>query len=241
MGLTVTILGCSGGYARAGGACSGYLVRSGTTTVWLDAGAGTLANLQRYIALEDIDAVVLSHEHPDHWRDIEGLYVAYRYGDVVRENIPVFAPAGLRELAYFDTEPVLDWHTVADGDAVDVGGLRLSFSRTDHGPETLGVRIDNDGRSLAFSADTGPAWSFARLGTGINLALCEATLDEAEEGTVQHLSGRQAGAMAASAGVERLVLTHFWPTHDPAAVAASAQQTFTGPLARAAIGEEYEV
>ena len=241
MGLSVTILGCSGGYARAGGACSGYLVRTETTTVWLDAGAGTFANLQRYISLDDIDVVVLSHEHPDHWRDLEGLYVAYRYGDAARENIPVFAPAGLRELAYFDTEPVLDWHTVADGASVEAGGLRFSFSRTDHGPETLAVRIDADDRSMAFSADTGPAWSFAQLGSGINVALCEATLDEAHEGTVQHLSGRQAGAMAADAGVERLVLTHFWPTHDPQAVAASAQATFNGPLAVAAIGEEYEV
>jgi ribonuclease BN (tRNA processing enzyme) len=241
VGLTLTILGCSGGYPGPSSACSSYLVRSDTTTVWLDAGSGSLANLQRYINLDDIDVIVLSHEHPDHWRDIEGLYVAYRYGDAVRENIPVFAPAGLREQAYFDTEPVFAWNTVADGQSVETAGMRFSFSRTDHGPETLAVRIDAGERSMAFSADTGPAWSFDRFGPGINLALCEATLDEAHEDTVQHLSGRQAGAMAAAAGVERLVLTHFWPTHDPAAVGASAQQTFRGPLALAAIGEEYPV
>ena len=237
--LTITVLGCSGSYPAPGGACSGYLVRGGGTVVWLDAGSGTLANLQTHVALDDVDAIVLTHEHPDHWRDIEGLYVAYKYGESRREDIPVYSPAGLREQTYFDTEPVFAWHTVADGDRVEIGPLAFRFSRTDHGPETLATRIDADGRSIAYTADTGPAWSLSALGTNITLALCETTIGVEDEGTVQHLSGRQAGAMAASAGVERLVLTHLWPTLDPGAVEAAARAEFTGPLHLAVIGEEY--
>ena len=77
--LTLTVLGCSGSYPGPGQACSGYLVRSGGTTVWLDAGTGTLANLQLHVGLDQVDAIVLSHQHPDHWSDIDNFYVACKY------------------------------------------------------------------------------------------------------------------------------------------------------------------
>jgi len=74
--MKLTVLGCSGSYPGPGGAASGYLVEADGTRIWLDAGSGTLANLQRHIGLDAVDAVVLSHEHPDHWADIEGFHIA---------------------------------------------------------------------------------------------------------------------------------------------------------------------
>ena len=47
--------------------------------------------------------------------------------------------------------------------------------------------------------------------------------------------------MAAAAGIEHLVLTHFWPTRDPASIAAEAKTEFTGAVSVAAIGEEFDV
>ncbi len=79
MGLSLTILGCSGPCAPPGGACSGYLVDDGETRLWVDAGSGTLANLQRHVAVDTVDAVFLSHEHPDHWTDLEGFFNVCRY------------------------------------------------------------------------------------------------------------------------------------------------------------------
>ncbi len=73
-GSTVTVLGTSGSYPGPGSACSGYLLRHQGFNLWLDAGPGTMANLQTHIGLADVDAVVLSHEHPDHWSDIDGFY-----------------------------------------------------------------------------------------------------------------------------------------------------------------------
>ncbi len=187
MALNLTVLGCSGTYAAPGGACSGYLVDDGATHLWVDAGPGTLANLQRHIGFDAVAAVVLTHEHPDHWSDLEGFVNVLRYV-APREGVAVYAPAGLRAKTYSETAPTLDWHTVADGDRVRVGPLDLRFSRTDHGPETLAVRIDGGGRSLGYSADTGPAWSLEALGPRLDLALCEATIPKKMEGTMQHLS-----------------------------------------------------
>ncbi len=238
--LTVTVLGCSGSYPGPGNACSGYLVRSDGTTLWLDAGSGTMANLQQHVGLHEVDAVVLSHEHPDHWSDVEGFRVACAYV-LERSGVPVYATAGVGQRLFPDFEPVLDWHVVTAGDAIEVGGLRLSFARTDHPPETLAVRVDADGRSLAYSADTGPGWSFDALGPGIDLALCEATFLRDREGEAVHLSARQAATMARECRVGRLLLTHLWPTIDPAGSKEEAAAAYGAPVELARMHAEYEV
>jgi len=238
--LKLTVLGCSGSYPGPGGAASGYLVESDETRIWLDAGSGTLANLQRHIQLDELDAVVLSHEHPDHWADIEGFHIACKYF-LEREGFPVYAPAGLRDVTHDDTEPTFYWHTVTDRDTAEIGDLRLTFSRTDHGPETLAVRIDGGGRTFGYSADTGPRWSVVALGSGLDLLLCEASFLRDREGSLQHLSARQAGTSAREARADRLVLTHLWPTVDPAQIQAEGTDAFGAPVELAAIDKEFDL
>lgn len=237
MGLTLTVLGSSGSYPEAGRACAGFLVRSGSTTVWLDAGSGSLANLQRHVALDAVDAVVLSHEHPDHWADLSGFYVASRYY-LGRDRVPVYAPEGLRDRAYYRDAP-LDWRVVTDGSVVEVGDLRFGFSRTDHPPETLAARIDGGGSAMTYTADTGPGWEPARLGVGVDLVLSEATFLASGTEIPHHLSAADAGRLAAEARAGRLVVTHLQPGTDRTQCAAEASTAFGGPVAVATENEEY--
>lgn len=234
MGLTVTVLGCSGSYPGPGSACSAYLVRTAGTAVALDLGNGSLANLQRHLGFDELDAVVLSHAHPDHWVDLAGLRVALRYG-LGREGLRLLGTAETIELALAlcgDLAPTFDVAVVDDGDEVDLGELRLRFAATDHYVPTLACRVDApEGVSLAYSADTGPDWSFDALGPGIDLALCEATHLADEEGHgVKHLSARQAGDLARSAGIPRLLITHLWPGVDRRVAAEEAAAAFGGPV-----------
>lgn len=237
------MLGCCGSYAEPDGACSGYLVQGGGVSLWVDAGPGTLANLQRHLDLDDLDGIVLSHAHPDHWVDLLPFHNVVRYIRK-RAELPVWSPLRVREL----TEAVngriapFDWHVVDGTSKVTVGGLTLTFSRTDHGPETLAVRVDEaGGASLAYSSDTGPGWSLSELGRGIDLALVDASLPVSAERTVQHLSGRQAGATAKAAGVRRLLLTHIQPGVDVEQQVADAAGVFTGPVEAAITNQRYEV
>ncbi len=242
--MKVTVLGCCGSYAAPGGACSGYLVQGGGVILWLDAGPGTLANLQRHIDLEDLDGVVLTHAHPDHWVDFLPYHNVIRYIRK-RSGLPVWSPRRVRELVEAvngNLTHAVDWHVIDESSHVEAGGLRLSFARTDHGPETLAVRVDDvAGGSLGYSADTGPAWSLAELGRGLDAALVEATFPIEDEGRFQHLSARQAGLQATAAGVGRLLLTHIQPGLDPDRQVADARAVFDGPIEAVTTNATYEI
>ena len=240
MGLRLTVLGTDGSYPGPGGACSGYLLRGVGVTLWVDAGSGTMANLQRHVGLGDVDAVVLSHEHIDHWGDVEGFHVACTYGEQKRQGIPVFATVGVRRKTTHKLEPTFEWRIVADGSEAVVGGLRLRFSRTDHSVEALALRVDGDGSSFLYSADTGPRWTPGPLGD-VDLFLCEASYNSEKVGAPVHLTAAQAGELARSVGARRLVLTHFWPTVDRARSGEEAAATFGAPVEIAAPNEEYHL
>jgi ribonuclease BN (tRNA processing enzyme) len=235
--VDLIVLGCSGSYgAPAGGACSGYLVRDGDTTLWVDCGNGTFANLQEHVAVEDLTAVVISHEHPDHCVDLYGLHVLVRYG-LERANLPVYAPAGADQrlgALVPDWGDAFDWHAIADGDHATVDGLGLAFSRTDHPPPTYAVEVTGDGKRLVYTADTGPGWSVDAFEPGADLVLSEATYVHDDRRTPIHLSARQAGEAARAARARRLVLTHLWPRIDPVTVVEEGSEAFGDAVTLAA-------
>jgi len=227
--MELTVLGCSGSYgAPAGGACSAYLVRVGDQTIWMDCGNGSFANLQQHARVEDIDAVVITHGHPDHCVDIYGLHVLYKYG-LERDCLPVFAPEGVdKQLealvgAWDDT---FDWHTIGDGDTVTVKEAELRFSRTDHPPPTMATEITHADRRMIYTSDTGPQWSPAVFAPGANLLLSEATYQHDDIRAPIHLSARQAGEFARAAQAKELMLTHLWPSLDPVASVEEAADAF---------------
>lgn len=245
MGLTLTVLGCSGSYPAPYCPCSGYLVSYEDTHVAVDLGPGCLANLQLHMRIPELTGVVLSHAHPDHWVDLSGLHVAMKYRFGV-EGVPVFGTSENRAKALLvlgALEPTLDWTVTGDGDRFAIGPLRFTTERTDHYIETLAVRVDApDGTSLAYSADTGPDWSMDRIGRDVDVALVEATYGtEAEAEGVKHLSAGQAGAMARSAGARRCILTHFWPESDLNVHARNGESAYGAPVTIASPNERYHL
>lgn len=258
MGLAVTVLGCAGSYPGPDQACSGYLVQGGGANIVIDMGPGSLANLQRHLPLEAVDAVILTHSHPDHWTDLAGLRVALRYG-LGREGLRVWGTPECGRMARLlseELEPTIVWRDLAPDSLVVAGGLCLTFAPTDHYVETFAVRVDGPGGEMfVYSADTGPAWSPASLMSDsvifagasessrpLGLLLCEATHLIADEGDgVLHLSGRQAGALGRSAGARRLLLTHLWPTHDPEDHRREATEAFGRPVELAVTHQRYDL
>ncbi|HEX6312907.1 MAG TPA: MBL fold metallo-hydrolase [Acidimicrobiia bacterium] len=235
--MDLTVLGASGSYGSgAGGACSGYLVQAGGAAVWIDCGNGTFPNLQQHLPVDALDAVVLTHEHPDHCVDIYGLHVLLHYG-LERTGVPVFGPDGIEKrlgALVSDWGDTFEWNVVGDGDGVRIGPLELRFSRTDHPPPTYAVEVRGDGKRLVYTADTGPDWTVGAFAAGADLVLSEATYQEGRKGWPHHLTAAEAGRGAREAGARRLVLTHLWPELDPVVSVAEGSEAFGEPVTLAA-------
>jgi ribonuclease BN (tRNA processing enzyme) len=218
MSLAVTVLGSSGVYATRERACAGYLVELGETTIWVDAGAGSWRNLLQHIDYTSIDGILISHRHPDHTTDVFQAYHARFWGQSEPlEPIPLWAPSetidGLVAF-YKDSKESFDMHVVTAGGAIEIGDARVSFYEMAHPPETLGMRIEREGSVFAYSADTGPDADFEGLAGDADLFVCEATLQDSDHPWEGHLQSSQAGKIAASVGVRRLLLTHLPPSRD---------------------------
>ncbi len=241
--LTVKVLGCSGSYSAAGEACSGYLIRSDTTNIWVDCGPGTLANLQKDISLPEVTAMVVSHHHPDHCAELPVVYNAAKYYLGV-DNMPVLATEDVRQVTEAfqgdgDTSDLFKWQIVSDGDTAQVGDISIRFSQTDHPVETLAMRFDCNSSSVVYTSDTGSNWSLSQLGPEPDLVVGEGTFLASNGSEGPHVTCEWLATQANEVGAKQLVVTHVPPGSDPADHLTEAAMVFEGPVHMAVAGGLY--
>jgi ribonuclease BN (tRNA processing enzyme) len=252
--VKVTVLGCSGSVPGPESPASGYLVEADRYRLVLDLGHGAFGALQRYVRPSDVDAVIVSHLHADHCIDLTAYIVALRYGGEgyrcqSREGrIPLVGVAGMRdrlEAAYDPLARKLSLHeifTFATPAAGELGPFRVSYARVNHPTPTNAVRLEYQGRSLVYSADTGDSPELVTLAEGADVLLCEASVGAGEELLPGlHMTGAMAGEHAEKAGVGRLIVTHVPPWNSPQAAAGDASTAFAGPVEIATPGAVYQV
>jgi ribonuclease BN (tRNA processing enzyme) len=247
--MKLTILGSSGGYPEPGRACSGYLIETGGASIWVDAGTGTLDALLRLHALEQLDAIVVTHLHPDHWTDLPiALHrVAVTSAGRVERPIPVFGPDGWPEatgiagqwFASADSPPFVV-RTLDASVATEIGDLTMTAASVEHGMPTFALRFSDGRRTLAFSADTAPCDGLLSIARQADLFLCEATLPDGKETPIS-MNPAQAARIAHEAGAGWLVLTHLLPGIDPGESCAVARRHFSGPVDHTDPGREFAI
>jgi ribonuclease BN (tRNA processing enzyme) len=242
--VQVSIVGWSGSYPGPDSPASCYLIDTGDFRMVLDLGNGAVGALQRFTGLGDIDAICLSHLHGDHCLDMIGYSVFQNYHpDGPRPRIPVYGPAGTEDrLAralgseHLGMADAFDFATLAPG-TIEIGPLRVTTAHMNHPVETFGFRIEHAGKSLAYSADTGPTDALVRLAVGADVLLSEASfVDGPDLPPDLHLTARQAAGHATRAGVGELVLTHLVAWNDPRVSLAQASEVFDGSLRLAQSG-----
>lgn len=242
----LTVLGSSGAWPEAGRACSCFVVEFAGTRVVLDLGYGTIGPLLAHLGNsvgDGIDAVVVTHHHPDHAVDLHGLFRARVFGRREAPPIPLFAPVGvLRLMATFEDDDeeairrVFDWRPLP-GPPEAVGPFTLTAFDVPHFVPAVGVRLDAEGLVLAYTGDTGPHPVLDDLGRGADLYIVEASdrhqqpgKPPAPPGPDMHLDSIGAGAVAQRAGARRLMLTHFWPGNDRELSRTQARREFDGEV-----------
>jgi ribonuclease BN (tRNA processing enzyme) len=249
--MRLDVLGCSGTYPTAGAAASGYLLSQDQTEILCDVGFGVLAELTKRIAPDEVDAVVLSHRHPDHCADFFALYHALAYGPFERRGIPVFCAPGLPDrIAEFVAAgeghilfDLFDFHEVGDTNHAEVGAFFLRFAVTSHSVPTIATRFEALGRSVTYSADTGPGGGFPGLARDSHVMVAEATISGRRDvhHFVHHLTAEEAAEIAKEANVDKLILTHLPPSVDMEQSLADARAVFGEDVALASPGDVYVV
>ncbi|MEX2549682.1 MAG: MBL fold metallo-hydrolase [Nitriliruptoraceae bacterium] len=240
MGLDLTVLGCAGSHTGQGRMCSGYLLETQGTRLLIDAGNGSTGNLQRFSAVRDLDAVVISHRHVDHCIDLIGCYYNLRFDPGFDRRMPLYAASGVHELltsllsgdSPMTFDDVYAHQEVGHGDRIEVGAIPIRFARSWHPVPTVSMRIEVEGVTLAYSGDSAGGEDLVEIARGADLFLCEATWtgDAADYPPGIHLTATDAAKLAKEAGVGRLVLTHLAGATDRDRVLAEARAHFDGPV-----------
>jgi ribonuclease BN (tRNA processing enzyme) len=263
--VRITVLGKSPSWQDIDGACSGYLIEEGETGLLLDCGNGVFSKLRRFIDYVDVDAVVLSHLHADHFLDLVPYAYALTYAprqqpvpvhrwcgtdnparpvlhaptgasDVFRRVCGAWGPEDLIERAF-------DLHEYDTREALEVGPLRLRFAEVPHYLKTHAIEVSANGSGrFVFGADTRPTDDLVDFANGSDLLMIEATLPRPErQGPRGHLTPEEAGQHGRRAGAHRLVITHFSDELDPEWARSEAERGFGGPVEVAREGAVYDV
>jgi ribonuclease BN (tRNA processing enzyme) len=249
--MKLTIVGCAGTFPGPHSACSSYLVEHDGFRLLVDAGNGSTGVLQRSIGLLDLDAIAISHLHGDHFLDL----ITYTYARRYHPNgspgpLPVYGPSDIREhVASAFGRPVddllnavYDFHPVSGPGHLNVGPFDIELDRVNHPVETYGMRITADGKTMAYSADSGVSDELVKLARGADLFLCEASYLEGDDNPPDiHLTGKEAAEHALRADVGQLLLTHLVPWGDASRTLAEAKPVFPGELALVETGNVYDI
>jgi ribonuclease BN (tRNA processing enzyme) len=262
--VQITVLGKSPSWQDADGACSGYLVQQDDYALLLDCGNGVFAKLRRFRDYVDVDAVLITHLHSDHFFDLlpfaNALAYAPRQQPVAVGGWPgtsdparplLLAPAGSAQvfrglMAGWGNEELIekafDVHEFGAPDELSLGPLKARFCEVPHFTRTYAVGISAGGVRVTYGADCSPNEQLVSFARDSDLMLIEATLPRPERTSERgHLTPREAGEHGRRAGARRLVITHFSDELDREWLLSEAAGGYGGAVELAQEGAVYAV
>ena len=229
--MRLTVCGNDGTCPKKDGACSSYLLEIGNKKILVDLGNGATAKLQEKVALEEIDCIIISHLHFDHFADLipfkYALETKMTLGKKLKPKklfIPLL-PSWLK--AELETNDVFEIITIMDGQRISLDEITIDFVKVVHLVDSFAISICEKEKRFVYSSDTGLCPQVIAIAKNANLFLCEATFVRNEgEQLKHHLSASEAAVVAQKASVKKLLLTHLWMGEAEEAYRAEAKRYF---------------
>jgi ribonuclease BN (tRNA processing enzyme) len=264
--MRLTVLGKSPSWQDAGGACSGYLIEEEGTSVLVDCGNGVFSKLRERIDYIDLDAVVISHLHADHFLDLVPYSYALTYAPR-QQPVPVdrwpgtdsparpelHVPPGAKQVfrrvvGSWGNEDLIEnafeLREYDPSNEIEIGPIHVKFQAVPHFTETFAMSISSSNGSgrIVYGADSSPTEALRDFAHDADLILLEATLPRPERtGMRGHLTPGEAGDCAKGAEAKRLVLVHISDELDATWARDQASEVFGGPVEVATEGAVFEV
>lgn len=245
--MQLTVIGYWGGFPAAGEASTGYLLEHEGFKLLLDCGSGVLSKLQSYVSPSELDAVLLTHSHPDHTADIGVLQHALLIGHMSggqEKCLPIYTHS--EEQGFIETlqyKAYTEWKPIEEDVPSQIGPFSVRVMKTKHSVPCLAYRIEAGGRVFGFTGDTAFKEDFASFFQGAHVLLSECNfykgMDAAER--AGHLTSEHAAMIARDAGAERLILTHLPHFGDVKQLKVEAAAVFSGEIGLASTGLTIEI
>ncbi|RST75184.1 MBL fold metallo-hydrolase [Siminovitchia acidinfaciens] len=244
--MELTIIGCWGGFPKAGEASSGYLLTHDDFHLLIDCGSAVLSKLQTIIDPEKLDGIILSHYHADHTADIgvvqHALYVG-KFTNQYDRTLPIYGHGldkqGFNQLTYKD---VTSGITYKPEEILHIGPFQISFVQTHHSVPCFAMRIEADGKSLVYTGDTSYFKELESFAKQADVLLCESNFYKGMDGRAAgHMTSEEAGNTARRAGVDKLILTHLPHFGKLSQLKDEAEEQFTGEVMIASEGMRIKI
>ncbi|WP_442599097.1 MBL fold metallo-hydrolase [Neobacillus sp. D3-1R] len=244
--MKLTVIGCWGGYPKKNEASSGYLLEHDGFNLLIDCGSGVLSKLQNVIHPEEIDAVVLSHYHPDHIADIGVLQHAKLIQGFLGKSfgtLPIYGHnQDQQEFLKLSYKEITKGIAYNPGLPLKVGPFDISFVQTNHPAICYAMRIEVEGKVLIYTGDTSFKEELIPFSKDADLLLCECNFYGNQNGkNAGHMTSLDAGTLAQAANVKTLVLTHLPHYGDLAQLIEEAKQNYGREVLLAEEGLIFEI
>lgn len=240
--MEIIIIGSGTSVPSLRRASPGIAVATGTHTVLLDSGPGTLRQMLRAgITINDIDVIVYSHFHADHTADLVPFIFAAKYspGAQRTRDLTVMGPPGLKEfyrsltLAYgrwiVPELFTISWIESASA-AAAFGDATVKTGPTRHADSSVATRIEvANGPAVVYSGDSEYCASLVEIARNADLLILECAFPE-EMNAIGHLTPSSAGRIARESRCKKLLLTHFYPPCDESDLITPLRTEYSGEV-----------
>lgn len=223
--------------------CSGHLVEAGSVRLLLDCGSGVV---HRMAALGmdwmGITHIAITHFHADHISDIAPLIFAWRYGHLPFRAAPVEILGPLGTLSVVDRLaaafgswvrepgfPVIVREMEAGTELELEDSVRIGSHKVPHTDESIAYSVEQHGRRVVYTGDTGYDAAFADWATACDVLLAECSLP-LSMAIDTHLTPEQCGELAGLIAPDLLTLTHFYPPVELVDIRRAVAERFSGAV-----------